>query len=101
MPDRILHAMHTLRSGWPDMARLFKEGQCYTLARMIQILVPNCEIMYSSREGHVYLRHEDHIYDIEGQHLTPPEDLELLDHKCGDRPHRWAARDTRYLSNHE
>jgi len=80
------------------MERLFTEGQCYTLARTIQILMPGTEILYSRVEGHVYFRLDGKVYDIRGQHLSPPTDLQFLDHQEGDRPHRWAARDQRRLS---
>lgn len=95
--DRVLHAMQVLRDAWPDMERLFTEGQCYTLARAIQVLIPGTEILYSRSEGHVYFRVEGCVIDIRGKHIAPPCDLALLDHRDGDPPHRWARRDRRRL----
>ncbi len=96
--ERLRHAMHVLRNGWPDMERLFTQGQCYTLARMIQVLLPNTKILYSQSEGHVYFELDGKVFDIRGQHVAPPVDLQFLDHRRGDRPHRWAVRDRRTLS---
>lgn len=99
-PDRVERAMSALRSGWPDMERLFLEGQCLTLHLMLRAIWPEAQAMYSRVEGHVYTMIGGRLYDIRGRHLKWPADLQVLDWREGDRPHRWPGRDARNLERH-
>jgi hypothetical protein len=44
-----------------------------------------------------YTKINNYFYDINGVHLKVPDNIELLDHHCGDKPHRWGKRDKRKL----
>lgn len=94
---KLLDLIHNIRNSHPDMEWLFLKGQCYNLWRIVRTIFPSAECWYSQLEGHVYIKFEGKFYDIRGLHLKVPHDLILLNHKHGDRPHRWGKRDSRRL----
>lgn len=99
-PDPIERLLAALRSGWPHMVPLFTQGQCLTMFHALRAIYPQAEAWYSRIEGHVYTKIDGRFYDIRGRHLRTPADLEPLDWRHGDRPHRWPKRDMRILTLH-
>jgi hypothetical protein len=55
---------------------------------LLEELEPSAEIWYNRIEGHVYTKINNHFYDINGIHFKIPNDIELLNHRYGDKPHR-------------
>lgn len=100
--DKELMAFITaIRDSHPDMVRLYTQGQCYNFALIIKTIRPQAVIHYSHREGHVYTEVGGRLYDIQGVKPYPAAsyvDIPPLDHRRGDKPHRWGARDRRRLS---
>ncbi len=92
---RLCRLLAELRATHPDIEDLFRFGQCYALWKIVRTVFPGAECLYSMTEGHVYIRLDGRLYDIRGHHLRGPADLEPLDHRRGDRPHRWGKRDMR------
>lgn len=98
---QITRVLDTLRDTHPDMADMFLHGRCYSLFLLLRLFWPQAQAYYSKLEGHVYVAIDGAIFDIRGRHLAPPLDLDLLDHRNGDRPHRWGKRDHRRLSDRQ
>ena len=91
--EKFLAAMRAV----PVNEGLYMDGQCYNLFRILRTLFPEAKPYYSPEEGHVYTRIGNGYYDIRGRHYRLPADLELLDHDCQDKPHRWPKQDKRRL----
>ena len=96
-PD-IVKIIAAIRDSHPDMEQLYMEGQCYAFHLILRSIFPYAQAWYSPSEGHVYSRIYGSYYDIRGLHLKPPADICVLNHKHGDKPHRWGKRDFRRLT---
>ena len=94
--DKVERVIALIRNSHPDIEDLYMYGQCYNFARILREAFSGI-ICYSVSEGHVYTYINGHYYDIRGKILIIPEDIKPLDHRHGDRPHRWGPRDKRYL----
>ena len=97
MRNKVERFVDLLRNAHPDNEEMYMRGQCYNFSLILRELNPGARIYYSAMEGHVYTEIDGYFYDIRGKHLTVPDDLELLDHRRGDKPHRWGSRDRRKL----
>lgn len=91
--DPVSRFLAALRDCHSDMVEVFTRGQCYSLFLLLRTVWPDAEAWFSKIEGHVYIKIDGAFYDIRGKHFRPPADLKRLDHKNGDRPHRWGGRD--------
>lgn len=99
--SELLTFISAIRNSHPDMVKLYTEGQCYNFALIVRTIRPKAVIRYSHLEGHVYIEVGGRIYDIHGVLPFDAEHYEdtipVLDHRHGDRPHRWGTRDKRKL----
>lgn len=96
----LLKFITAIRMSHPDIERLYLEGQCYNFALIIKTIRPEAMVHYSYKEGHVYTEVGNRLYDIRGVLPLPANsypDIPVLDHRNGDRPHRWGNRDKRKL----
>lgn len=96
----LLRFITAIREAHPDNQKLYMEGQCYNFALIIRTIRPEAVIHYSHLEGHVYTEVNGRLYDIRGALPLPAErytNIPVLDHRCGDKPHRWGRRDKRTL----
>ena len=89
--------LSALRDTHPDMVDVFTKGRCYSLFELMRTVWPQARAHYSAIECHVYVDIDGSIFDIRGRHFKPPADLDLLDHRRGDKPHRWGKRDARRI----
>lgn len=95
----LVKLIDAIKSSHPSMERLYREGQCYNFFRIIRSVRPTAVAWYSMSEGHVYTQVGRAFYDIRGYRPYIPADLHVLDHRHGDRPHRWGKRDRRTLTD--
>lgn len=92
LSNDVTRFLTTLKTVFPpqvDVSFVGKNGKCYQVALLLRQVWPSAQIYYSRVEGHVYTLIDGLFYDIDGICLDPPVDIELLDHRCGHRPHRW------------
>lgn len=97
MLDPVEKLCAVIRAAHPDMVDLFCYGQCYNFFLILRTVYPQAEPWYDQIEGHVYTRIGKFWYDVRGKHLRVSEACQPLDHKRGDKPHRWGTRDHRSL----
>jgi hypothetical protein len=97
----LLGLITAIRVSHHDMARLYSQGQCYNFALIIKSVRPKAVIHYAYAEGHVYTEVGGRLYDINGVKPKPAHEypaIPYLEHRRGDKPHRWGRRDKRRLS---
>lgn len=97
--NNIEKLISSIRNSHPDMERLYMEGQCYNFHLILRSVYPNAVAWYDYNEGHVYTKIDQYWYDIRGKHYRLSRYSSVLDHRNGDKPHRWSGRDKRKLSN--
>ena len=85
--EPILKLINAIRNSNENANYIYKNGECYNFALILRSMFDG-EIYYSRVEGHVWYKHNDKFYDIDGLCLKPPKDLYPLEHKTGHRPHR-------------
>lgn len=88
---RLSDFLHHLRQTHPDMVRIFSNGGCFQLYRMIKMFIPQAIAHYSQDAGHVYVEVEGRFYDITGE-VTPPEDAEPMSKQLRRRACRWSRQ---------
>lgn len=84
----ILKFIAAVRNSLHDSIKHYTQGNCYGFAKLLRHQFPEAVIWYDRVEGHVYTRIGSHWFDIRGIHYGRG-DKRPLDHREGQRPHRW------------
>lgn len=97
MRSKVVALITTIRNSHPDMEELYLFGQCYNFFLILRSQFPEAIPYYDTMEGHVYTKIGKYWYDIRGVHYRVSDYCQELEHRRGDKPHRWGKRDRRRL----
>lgn len=64
---KILDFLRELRSADEKIPKIFTEGSCFRLCKILKVIHPNAIALYSHREGHWVTEIEGEYYDIHGR----------------------------------
>ena len=56
-----------LKESYHLNAKIYTEGSCFRLFKMLKTIFPSAKPFYSQADGHWIIRIEDEFYDINGQ----------------------------------
>ena len=92
-----LPVITAIRESHPDMAELYTNGQCYAFHLILKTMWPEARCLYDGH--HIYTEINGRVYDIEGEHESPPLNARPIDpdRYSSDHPENWGKRDTRRL----
>lgn len=62
----ILKFLKELRNADATIPRIFLEGSCFRLCKILQIIYPEAIPMYSQKDGHWVTKIQEEYYDING-----------------------------------
>ena len=65
--QKILKFLQELKSADATIPRIFLEGSCFRLYRILEVLFPEAEPLYSDRDGHWITKIDEEYYDINGR----------------------------------
>ena len=91
----IIKVIDAIRNSNKDSTYLYKNGECYSFALILRSIFDG-ELYYSDIEGHVWFKYKNRFYDIDGMLYKIPNDIHLLNHKEGHKPHSWNRRNNSF-----
>ena len=65
--ETILEFLKELKYSYKDMHRVFMEGSCYRLYRILKVVFPTAKALYSEEEGHWITEIDGDYFDINGE----------------------------------
>lgn len=68
--NKILKFLQELKSADSTIPRIFLEGSCFRLYRILEVFYPEAEPLYSDMDGHWITKIDGEYYDINGR-LSP------------------------------
>lgn len=63
----ILKFLKELKYAYKDMDKIFLEGSCFRLYKILKVVFPNATALYSEIEGHWITEIDGDFYDINGE----------------------------------
>lgn len=92
--DPILAFVNALRNCHASFVRMFTDGYCFELFKLIRTIAPDAQPWYDPIEGHVYTKVGEHWYDIHGKHKRLPDRSYCLYEEPNilKDTHRWPER---------
>jgi hypothetical protein len=64
--EQILDLLKELKSADDLIPKIFLNGSCYRLYKILKVIEPTAEAYYSHKEGHWITKIKDNYYDING-----------------------------------
>ena len=65
--ETILEFLKELKYSYKDMDRIFLEGSCFRLYKLLKVFFPTAKALYSDEEGHWITEIDGDYYDINGE----------------------------------
>lgn len=65
--EKILEFLKELKYSYKDMDKIFMEGSCYRLYKLLKVFFPTAKALYSVPEGHWITEIDGDYYDINGE----------------------------------
>jgi hypothetical protein len=65
--ETILEFLKELKYSYKDMDKVFLEGSCYRLYKILKVVFPTAQALYSIPEGHWITEIDGNFYDINGE----------------------------------
>lgn len=65
--ETVLEFLKELKYSYKDMDRVFLEGSCYRLYKILKVVFPMAKALYSDEEGHWITEIDGDYFDINGE----------------------------------
>jgi hypothetical protein len=84
-----LHLIEAIRNSFPDARKVYTEGGCFELFKILRTVFPDAEPYYDEIEGHVITLINGKFYDITGQVRRPDKWCGPMRERVMKQAHRW------------
>ena len=65
--ENIIQFLKELKYSHHDMERIFTDGSCFRLCKILASVCTGAEFYYSQKDGHWITKYNDRFYDINGE----------------------------------
>lgn len=64
---KILNFLRELKASDETIARIFLKGSCFRLYKILKVIYPQAQALYSHSDGHWIVKIDEYYYDINGK----------------------------------